>query len=131
MTKQLFNKKSGALISLGLLSLVFVSPVSAEVQASWSAELVGKWMKSGTGETIDFKEKGDVDLFLSGQATSFSGNGSFDRCTDGGANLCITGARLKCAYRYSLVQGILNLQFRSGAPDVACKAATGDFRSMK
>lgn len=116
---------------LALLPLVFVAPVYAEVHVSSSAELVGKWMKSGTGETIEFKENGDVDLFLSGQAASFSGNGSFDRCTDGGANLCITGVRLKCAYRYALVQGKLNLQFRSGAPDAACKAAAGDFRSMK
>ena len=129
--KRQFKQKIWLVSSVALLSLAFGFPASAEVQASANAELVGKWMKSGTGETIDFKEKGDVDLFLSGQATSFSGNGSFDRCTDGGANLCITGARLKCAYRYSLVQGILNLQFRSGAPEVACKAATGDFRSMK
>ena len=40
MMKRLFNKKFGGLVSLGLLSLVFVSPVSAEVRASWSAELV-------------------------------------------------------------------------------------------
>ena len=116
---------------VALLPLVSGLPVQAQVQGGASGELLGKWMKAGTGETIDFKANGDLDIFLSGQATSFSGNGSFDRCSDGGANLCITGARLKCAYRYSVVQGVLNLQFRSGAPDVACKAAAGDFRSMK
>ena len=117
--------------SFVVLSVFCGSAAPALAQASSSSELVGKWMKSGTGETIEFKANGDLDLFLSGQASPFSGNGSFDRCTEGGANVCITGARLKCAYRYSLVQGMLNLQFRSGAPDVACKAATGDFRSMK
>ena len=129
--KYQFKRK---LVMAGLLALlpsVFIAPVSAEVQVSWSAELVGKWIKTDSGETIEFKEKGDVDLFLTGAATSFSGNGSFDRCTDGGGNLCIAGPRLKCAYRYTLVQGKLNLQFRSGAPDVACRAAAGDFRSAK
>ena len=126
-----FQRKLGLVSSLALFTLIFGSPVSAEVKVSWSAELIGKWMKTDSGETIEFKEKGDVDLFLSGAATSFSGNGSFDRCTDGGGNLCIAGPRLKCAYRYTLVQGKLNLQFRSGAPDVACRAAAGDFRSLK
>ena len=129
--KRQLKQKIWLVSSLALLSLTFSFPASAEVQVSWSAELIGKWMKTDSGETIEFKEKGDVDLFLSGAATSFSGNGSFDRCTDGGGNLCIAGPRLKCAYRYTLVQGKLNLQFRSGAPDVACRAAAGDFRSLK
>ena len=129
--KRQFKQKICLVTSLTLLSLTFGFSASAEVQVSANPELVGKWMQSGTGETIDFKENGDLDLFLSGQATSFSGNGSFERCTDGGANLCVTGARLKCAYRYSVVQGTLNLQFRSGAPDVACRAAVGDYRSMR
>ena len=117
--KRQFKQKISVVSSVALLSLAFGFPASAEFQVSANAELVGKWMKSGSGETIEFKENGDLDLFLSGQASSFSGNGSFDRCTEGGANLCITGVRLKCAYRYALVQGKLNLQFRSGAPDVA------------
>ena len=129
--KRQFKQKISVVSSVALLSLAFGFPASAEFQVSANAELVGKWMKSGSGETIEFKENGDLDLFLSGQASSFSGNGSFDRCTEGGANLCITGVRLKCAYRYALVQGKLNLQFRSGAPDVACRAAAGDFRNMK
>lgn len=100
-------------------------------QESSNLDLGGKWLKYGTGDTIEFKSNGDLDLFLSGQAASFSGNGSFIRCTDGGANVCITGNRLKCAYRYAVVQGQLNLQFRSGAPDVACRAAAGDFRKTR
>lgn len=114
-----------------VLAFVALFPDPSQAQSSSRSELVGKWIKSESGDTIEFKANGDLDLFLSGQASPFSGNGSFERCTDGGANLCITGARLKCAYRYSVVQGMLNLQFRSGAPDVACKAAAGDFRGMR
>ena len=114
-----------------VLTFVLLSSDRSQAQSSSRPELVGKWIKTESGDTLEFKANGDLDLFLSGQASPFSGNGSFDRCTDGGANLCITGARLKCAYRYSVVQGMLNLQFRSGAPDVACKAAAGDFRSMR
>jgi len=104
---------------------------AASAQEAVNSDLGGKWIKVGTGDTIEFKSNGDVDLFLSGQAASFSGNGSFSRCTDGGANVCITGNRLKCAYRYAIVQGQLNLQFRSGAPDVACRSAAGDFRKTR
>jgi len=116
---------------VGTLSFLFLSSFelqSAKAQEVSIAEIYGKWIKSGTGDTIEFKSNADMILFLSGQASTFSGNGAFGKCTDGGGNLCITGLRLKCAYRYSIVQGQLNMQFRSGSPDLPCKAVSGDFR---
>ena len=90
--------------------------------------LFGTWSKDGTGELLKISSNGDVDIFLAGQATVFSGNGSIERCSEGGANLCIAGPRLKCAFRSAFTQGVLNLQFRTGSPDIACRALSGDFR---
>jgi hypothetical protein len=129
MKRSLTRLSAKILVSLCIFGISFSQPVLA--QDALNSDLAGKWIKVGSGDTIDFKGNGDLDLFLSGQAASFSSNGSFSRCTDGGANLCITGTRLKCAYRYTIAQGQLNLQFRSGAPDIACKAAAGDFRKAR
>ena len=112
-----------ALLSVGIMS----QAVNAE--SAFDGRLIGEWSKAGSGDRIIMKDNGDADFFLSGQSSVFNGSGSFGRCIDGGGNLCITGARMKCAYRYSFVQDTLNLQFRSGGPDMACKALSGDYLS--
>ena len=109
----------------------FLSIILAKEATSQFAvdeKLFGTWSKDGTGELLKISSNGDVDIFLAGQATVFSGNGSIERCSEGGANLCIAGPRLKCAFRSAFTQGVLNLQFRTGSPDIACRALSGDFR---
>ena len=109
-------------------AILVVSMLTANAQLALDRRLIGDWIKVGAGDLIKIHENGDIELFLSGQAAPFSGNGSIARCIEGGANLCLTGRRLKCEYRSSFAQGKLNLQFRTGSPDIACKAAAGDFR---
>jgi hypothetical protein len=111
-----------------LLPLVPVDAALAKFEAN--APYLGKWSKVGTADTISLDESGDLTVFLSGQASPFSGQGSTQTCTDAGANLCLIGARFRCAFRYSIVQGILNLQFRTGGPDTPCKALSGEFRKI-
>ena len=108
------------------LSITLVQ--DANSQFSVDERLFGTWSKDGTGELLKISSNGDVDIFLAGQATVFSGNGSIERCSEGGANLCISGPRLKCAFRSAFTQGVLNLQFRTGSPDIACRSLSGDFR---
>ena len=108
--------------------LGFISINYANSQFAVDERLFGTWSKDGTGELLKISSNGDVDIFLAGQATVFSGNGSIERCSEGGANLCIAGPRLKCAFRSAFTQGVLNLQFRTGSPDIACRALSGDFR---
>ena len=108
---------------LGTISINY-----ANSQFAVDERLFGTWSKDGTGELLKISSNGDVDIFLAGQATVFSGNGSIERCSEGGANLCIAGPRLKCAFRSAFTQGVLNLQFRTGSPDIACRALSGDFR---
>lgn len=108
--------------------LIIILAKEATSQFVVDERLFGTWSKDGTGELLKISSNGDVDIFLAGQATVFSGNGSIERCSEGGANLCIAGPRLKCAFRSAFTQGVLNLQFRTGSPDIACRALSGDFR---
>ena len=118
------------LLVLFVCSSLTAITVAKEAKSQFSVDerLFGRWSKDGTGEVLNIQQNGDVDIFLAGQATPFSGNGSIERCSEGGANLCIAGPRLKCAFRSAFTQGVLNLQFRTGSPDVACRALSGDFR---
>lgn len=109
-----------------LLSIILAKEATSQFVVD--ERLFGTWSKDGTGELLKISSNGDVDIFLAGQATVFSGNGSIERCSEGGANLCIAGPRLKCAFRSAFTQGVLNLQFRTGSPDIACRALSGDFR---
>jgi hypothetical protein len=121
--KSVFSK----LLLSGILGLL-LSPQAIGQQAPLDGRLLGNWLKVGSGDNLRFLPNGDLSVSFSGQATSFSGVGSVERCTDGGSNVCLVGPRFKCAYRYNFTGEGLNLQFRSGSPDVACRAAAGDFR---
>ena len=123
---RIFGKYLVLIVLSSLMGIIAVKEASS--QFSVDERLFGTWSKDGTGELLKIFSNGDVDIFLAGQATVFSGNGSIERCSEGGANLCIAGPRLKCAFRSAFTQGVLNLQFRTGSPDVACRALSGDFR---
>jgi hypothetical protein len=120
----------GKIFAVMVLGSLMSSIISNEASSQFAVDerLFGTWSKDGTGELLKISSNGDVDIFLAGQATVFSGNGSIERCSEGGANLCIAGPRLKCAFRSAFTQGVLNLQFRTGSPDIACRALSGDFR---
>ena len=121
---------TGKIFAVMLFSAILSLFVAKEANSQFAVDerLFGTWSKDGTGELLKISSNGDVDIFLAGQATVFSGNGSIERCSEGGANLCIAGPRLKCAFRSAFTQGVLNLQFRTGSPDIACRALSGDFR---
>ena len=123
---KLFSKSIAGVLIVSAISAASILTVNA--QSAVDQRVVGNWIKVGSGDRINFQANGDIELFFSGQAAPFSGNGSMGRCIEGGANLCLTGQRLQCNYRYSFTEEKLNLQFRTGSPAVACNAAAGDFR---
>jgi hypothetical protein len=108
------------------LMLCLALPAKSSAQMPLDQRLIGTWIKAGSGDRIEIKPNGDINLLLSGPAAPFSGLGSVERCTAGGANLCITGPRIHCDFRYEFVGGGLNLQFRSG--DKGCSAISGDLK---
>ena len=112
-----------------LLIQGLLSPAWA--QSSPDARLTGDWVKVGTGDQIRIKSNGELELFLSGQASVFNGNGAIEKCTEGGANLCFKAQRVNCAFRFSFLPTSLNLSFRTGGPDSACKALSGDFQKRQ
>jgi hypothetical protein len=127
MVKLVWLSQAIFIVIAGALALSWPRQVLAQ-QPMLDARLLGNWLKVGSGDTLRFLPNGDLNASFGGQASGYSGVGSVERCTDGGANLCLSGPRFKCAYRYAFTSDDLNLQFRSGSPDIACKAAAGDFR---
>ena len=115
-----------------LLTAVFVFGLGSAFAQTTPKEqidqsVIGEWAKAESGNRLTIKANGDIEVFLSGPPSQYNGSGSFERCTDGGANMCLAGERFKCAFRYSVVQKKLSLQFRKGAPDVACRAIAGAY----
>jgi hypothetical protein len=126
--------KSG-FVSKPLLACLLALLVAPDVQAQapqglLDGRLLGNWLKSGSGENVRFSPNGDLQISFSGAATVYNGVGSVERCADGGANICLVGPRFRCAYRYAFASDGLNLAFRTGGPDVACKAAAGDYKRV-
>lgn len=119
-------------VPLALALLAGQSWCSASfAQSALDPKLTGDWIKVNTGDQIRIRNSGEAELFLSGEASMFNGNGGVEKCNEGGANLCIKLQRVNCAFRYSFVQNALNLQFRTGSPDIACKALSGDFQKRQ
>jgi hypothetical protein len=105
------------------------SASSAAAQFEIDRRVIGDWVKVGTGDRFEVRGDGEVALSFGGQAAVFSGLGSIQRCTEGGANICVSGARLKCAYHYVFsAGGIMTLRLTAGEPAIACTALAGDFR---
>lgn len=122
---------SSKLLVAGLCAAFFLPQAQAQTQGLLDGRLLGNWLKSGSGDNIRFLSNGDLNISFSGAATVFNGVGSVERCADGGANICLVGPRFRCAYRYAFAGEGLNLSFRTGGPDVACRAAAGDYRRVE
>jgi hypothetical protein len=85
MVRILKNLKRAAIVGAGL-AFCLALPTQSHAQFQMDGRLVGTWIKSGTGDRIEIKPDGDINLLLSGTAAPFSGQGSVERCTTGGAN---------------------------------------------
>jgi hypothetical protein len=97
------------------------------VQLQLDGRLVGMWIRAESGDTIEFRSNGDTVVSLSGQFSMFSGVGAISRCTDAGANFCISLPRSQCAYRYEFLGEVMNLRLAKGDPFSVCKALAGDY----
>jgi hypothetical protein len=124
------------LLSIGVLLFTPIFIINSAFSQSSPKEqidqsIIGEWSKAENGNRLVIKSNGEIEVFISGQASQYNGSGSFERCTDGGANMCLAGERFKCAYHYSVVQKKLSLQFRKGGPDVACRELSGAYEFIK
>ena len=118
--------KSSAKLLMSAMLILFSNNYTL-ADSKLDPALNGPWIKAETGNRIVIKDNSEVDVFLTGQASAFNGMGSVESCSDGGANICFSGERFKCSYRYSFVQKKLSLQFRKGTPDAACQAIAGAY----
>ena len=130
----MFSKSAHRALGLFAITVLIALISSTPNRISWAqfqidSRIIGDWVKAGTGDMLEVRSDGSVFLSLGGQVASFSGAGSIERCIESGANICISGSRFKCAYRYAFSEGgIMNFQFTEGEPISACNALAGDFR---
>jgi len=101
----------------------------ASAQYRLDERLIGTWVQAGTSTRISIRKSGEILVDFPGPQSVFNGRGSIERCTEGGANACLTGTRFRCAYRYTFFEGGLNLQWRGGGAN-PCEAASGDYRRL-
>ena len=107
--------------------ILLLSTTFAFADGKLDPAINGPWIKAESGNKIVIKDNSEVDVFLSGQASVFNGAASIESCIEGGGNICFSGERFKCSFKYALVQKKLSLQFKKGTPDAACQALAGAY----
>lgn len=101
----------------------------SSAQPALDPRLIGTWIHKDTGVSLEIKDDMTINLAFTGQADVFSGHGTVQSCTRQGANLCIAKERFDCAYYYRFTgPERMNLQFKTGRPEVGCQAANGDYQ---
>ena len=90
--------------------------------------LKGMWIKKNTGEEINFKLNEFADIFASRKYNDIE-NIKFISCTKYGGNICFINNKIKCSFRYSFTQDVLNLQYRYTQYDNQkfCMSLYGDY----
>ena len=103
----------------------------AGIKAATPQDLLGAWIKKSTGEIVYFRNNNTAAILPS---TKFNEIRSikYSSCTKYGGNLCFLNDKLKCSYRYSFTQGILNLQYRYTENDKVplCMSLYGDYTKV-
>jgi len=112
-----------------LLFFIISNILSAsKVEARVDDDLSGAWIKKNTGEIINFRKDNVADISLSKKYNDIK-NINFVSCTKYGGNLCFKNKKLQCSYKYSFIQGVLNLQYRFTEHDniSVCMSLYGDY----
>ena len=125
----------GAYVVIPIADALSVAPTmaickSAETvtleTANASSGLIGSWIRQGSGDRLDISRNGDVNISFSGQNSIFNGMGALERSITAGANLCVQGPRVPCAWHYTFTEQKLNMQFRDGLQP-PCDEVSGDY----
>ena len=120
-------KKKQLSITLLFLISFFISHASPS-QAGLSDDLYGAWIKKSTGEIVYFRSNGNAAILPSSKYNEIKSI-KYLSCSKYGGNLCFMNDKIKCAYRYSFTQGVLNLQYRYTVNDnvPVCMSLYGDY----
>jgi hypothetical protein len=118
-------KATGMYAAIGVASLLSTACIAKEFPVD--ARAPGAWIKKQAGHVIEINPNGDVWVTMRGQYRNFSGSGSWERCIEGGGNLCISTDQLgKCSFRYKFrTDGVMNLIKTQGVN--ICDQLSGDY----
>jgi hypothetical protein len=118
-------KAAGMCAAIGVVSLLSTACLAKEFSVDERAK--GLWIKKQVGHVIEIKPNGDVLVTMRGQYRNFSGPGSWERCVEGGGNVCISTEQLgKCSFRYKFrTDGVMNLIKTQGVN--VCDELSGDY----
>ena len=119
-----YTKRFPFILSIFLIYILSVFSTEAAIMD----DLNGAWIKKNTGEIIYFKNNSSAVILPSNKYNDIKSI-KYLSCTKYGGNLCFINDKLKCAYRYSFTQGVLNLQYRYTANDnvPVCMSLYGDY----
>ena len=129
------GRKRRAAWSVAVGAVALVTALAGGAPTSFAqfpldGRLIGTWLKEGTGERIEIERNGDILVTFIGDNEIFNSRGSIERCTDGGASVCLAGTMFRCAFRYTFVTDRrLHLDLRKGGED-PCGAMRGDYRRL-
>jgi hypothetical protein len=131
----MLRKSDKSLSSIGVLFLAvgtfgaFTTATMAQPQFHLDLDnrLIGNWLQEGTGTTIEFKDNGRVNVGFEGGNAHYSGQGSIEKCTTAGANLCVRLQTLQCnlLYQFSDDRNI-TLSYHGGG--VPCPDLKGSYK---
>ena len=119
-----YTKRFPFILSIFLIYILSVFSTEAAIMD----DLNGAWIKKNTGEIIYFKNNSSAVILPSNKYNDVKSI-KYLSCTKYGGNLCFINDKLKCAYRYSFTQGVLNLQYRYTTNDnvPVCMSLYGDY----
>jgi hypothetical protein len=77
-----------------------------------SVDLTGRW-RSAPGQELEFKPNGDLVMVGIGTAR-------YQKCGQGGTDVCVTMGRFQCRYRTSYNEANRTLNLSTGRPTINC-----------
>lgn len=92
--------------------------------------LLGRWIQTATGNLLDMRSNGDIEVDSSGLSVKLRETGTYASCSADDANVCLSTPSLNCAFRYRVGSELyLYLQYRSGGE--ACVALRGQYQRQQ
>jgi hypothetical protein len=124
-------KKEKQLSVILLFIISFFTSEASPSQAGIIDDLYGAWIKKSTGEIVYFRNNGNAAILPSPKYNEIKSI-KYLQCSKYGGNLCFTNDKIKCAYRYSFTQGVMNLQYRYTVNDnvPVCMSLYGDYTKV-
>jgi hypothetical protein len=92
--------------------------------------LLGRWIQTATGNLLDLRSNGDVEVDFSDAHRRLRETGTYVSCSDDDANVCLLTPQLKCGFRFRIGNELqLYLQYRSGGD--ACESLRGEYQRQQ